>query len=554
MALLLAAAPLSTLPLPRHHHLPHHKPVSLFPRQRFPSPKLRPRDARRLHCSTKVGLPAPIPDPPDPQKAQPWWLPSPLRLAAPALLFLVSCSVAYSPFAGAWTLGSGALPPQTPLNASEDRLAEDSKLAAEEGEDDVEWKKEFERWKSKTYSLTVPLRVVALRGSLPPAWLKDFFQVQGKRLKMMPEFRSSLESIIGDLSEACRTGQLEPKSAMAADVVSIGDSWLNSAISEGLIEPVEGVEGQDWFRNLSSKWKVYLRRNKKGEIDPYGSIWAAPYRWGCMVIAYKKSKLKKHNLAPIEDWKDLWRPELRGKIVMVDSPREVIGLVLKSMGASYNTKDINLQVLGGMSAVKEKLAMFQQQVRLFDSTFYLKAFGTTDAWIAVGWSSDVLPVAKRMSNVTVIVPASGSSLWADLWAIPAATNRFPTDKIGGRIRGPSPLIHQWIEFCLQAARASHFQQGLLPGASPAFLECPPTHGSQEISKGKPKLETNLISGVPPPEILGKCEFLEPLSEESLADYRLLLTNMQKSGQSWISNAQHHLFSWMEKVGLNLFSK
>lgn len=35
--------------------------------------------------------------------------------------------------------------------------------------------------------------------------------------------------------------------------------------------------------------------------------------------------------------------------------------------------------------------------------------------MAVGWSSDILPAAKRMSNVTVVVPKSGASLWADLW-------------------------------------------------------------------------------------------------------------------------------------------
>lgn len=36
-------------------------------------------------------------------------------------------------------------------------------------------------------------------------------------------------------------------------------------------------------------------------------------------------------------------------------------------------------------------------------------------WVAVGWSSDIIPVAKRMSNVAVVVPKSGASLWADLW-------------------------------------------------------------------------------------------------------------------------------------------
>lgn len=55
------------------------------------------------------------------------------------------------------------------------------------------------------------------------------------------------------------------------------------------------------------------------------------------------------------------------------------------------------------------------QVRLFDSQHYLKAFRAGDVWVAVGWSSDVLPVAKTMSNVSVMVPKSGASLWADFW-------------------------------------------------------------------------------------------------------------------------------------------
>lgn len=46
---------------------------------------------------------------------------------------------------------------------------------------------------------------------------------------------------------------------------------------------------------------------------------------------------------------------------------------------------------------------------------YLKAFGVGDVWVIVGWSSDVLPAAKRMTNVAVVVPKSGASLWADLW-------------------------------------------------------------------------------------------------------------------------------------------
>lgn len=70
----------------------------------------------------------------------------------------------------------------------------------------------------------------------------------------------------------------------------------------------------------------------------------------------------------LQDWGDLWRPELAGKISMVDSPREVIGAVLKHMGASYNTKDIDTHVPGGKEAVMQYLAMLQKQVH-WDTCF-----------------------------------------------------------------------------------------------------------------------------------------------------------------------------------------
>lgn len=50
---------------------------------------------------------------------------------------------------------------------------------------------------------------------------------------------------------------------------------------------------------------------------------------------------------------------------MIDSPREVIGAVLKHMGTSYNTQDIHLQVDGGRDAVRQNLASLGKQVLLF---------------------------------------------------------------------------------------------------------------------------------------------------------------------------------------------
>ncbi|XP_030472131.2 uncharacterized protein LOC115690043 [Syzygium oleosum] len=424
----------------------------------------------------------------------------------------------------------------------------------EEEEEDKELEEAFEKWKSKSYALTVPLRVVALRGSVPPPWIKEFMQSQGKRVRLQLKLRESLDSIFSDVSTALAKGNVKPTSTAAADIVTVGDSWLDLAIKRGLIEPIEGAEEQDWFSGLNDRWKVHLCRNCEGATDTGGKVWAAPYRWGSMVIAYKKSKFKKLNMAPIEDWEDLWRPELAGRISMVDSPREVIGAVLKYMGASYNTDNIDSKVVGGKHAVRQNLASLAKQVRLFDSTHYLKAFGVEDVWVAVGWSSDVLPVAKKMRNVAVIVPKSGASLWADLWAIPAAS-KIGTNQIGGRIRGPSPLVHQWIEFCLQSARALPFQQGVLPGAVPQALNSTIVEMPKELAKvNRPKLDTNLVAGAPPPHILNRCEFLEPLPDATVSDYEWLIRSMQTSGPGFIERLLLKMSVVMRVLQLRLHAK
>lgn len=117
-------------------------------------------------------------------------------------------------------------------------------------------------------------------------------------------------------------------------------------------------------------------------------------------------------------------------------------------------------------------------------------------------------------------------------AIPAISDSGKeAEKIGGRVRGPSPLIHQWIEFCLQPARSLPFTREVIPGASPSALEAGTlVREPGETKKDRTKLDTNLVWGVPPPEILSKCEFLEPLPEATLLEYQLLIDSVRKQSQ------------------------
>lgn len=136
---------------------------------------------------------------------------------------------------------------------------EKEKTVDENSEEDVELRRKFEAWKSKSYALSVPLKIIALQGSMPPSWAKDFFLSQGKRLKLRMSFRGTLDEIFSDLSMPFTqkaNANVKPSSSVAADLVSVGDSWLSFAIKKAIIEPISGADEQDWFEALSPKWKV----------------------------------------------------------------------------------------------------------------------------------------------------------------------------------------------------------------------------------------------------------------------------------------------------------
>lgn len=77
-------------------------------------------------------------------------------------------------------------------------------------------------------------------------------------MKFKVNYYATLENIFSDLSIPFTKGDHVPTTALAADIVGIGDSWLKFAVKKAIIEPIKDVEGQEWFKNLSEKWKVTL--------------------------------------------------------------------------------------------------------------------------------------------------------------------------------------------------------------------------------------------------------------------------------------------------------
>ncbi len=275
------------------------------------------------------------------------------------------------------------------------------------------------------------------------------------------------------------------------DLVTLGDYWLNAAIEQKLIQPLDPSKLLAWS-NLPSRWQELVRRNDKGQLDPQGKVWAAPYRWGNTVIAYNRDKFESLGWKP-NDWDDLWREELRDRISLLNHPREVIGLTLKKLGKSYNTKNLNQ-----VPDLEQQLSRLHQQVKFYSSDNYLQPLILGDTWLAVGWSTDLLPVMQGYRQIEVVIPQSGTALWADLWVRPAIE------------ASSQPLYQQWIDFCWQPQFAE--QIFLLSKAqSPIPVKIEP----DDIQPGlRPLLLTD-------PKIFERSEFLLPLSPETQQQYQSL---------------------------------
>ena len=398
----------------------------------------------------------------------------------------------------------------------------------------------------------VSLNVRLLKDSIPPQLLSEFRKALQQPAKLNFDPDAQLIAIVKHLQAWKRKAQKQdkqqrlpipfisgPRVPAIANLVTLGDYWLESAIQQELISPLQVQELAGW-KQLPPRWQAIVQRDQKGQVAKDGQVWGAPYRWGTAVIAYRKDKFEELGWLPT-DWSDLWRPELRDRISLLDQPREVIGLTLKKLGFSYNTQN-----LSQVPKLKEQLLALHQQVKYYSSNQYLQPLLVGDTWLALGWSTDVLSVRSTYNHIDAVVPQSGTSLWADVWVQPASiamgsntlqnSDRTSSDlsvalvssdgkltsdasKLAANASTSPSLTQQWIDFCWQLEPAQEIS-ALTHAASPIIVSLTP----EKLPKN---LQDNSVL-LPDKSVLDNSEFLEPLPQKVLEEYEALWKEIRRN--------------------------
>lgn len=188
------------------------------------------------------------------------------------------------------------------------------------------------------------------------------------------------------------------------DVAIPSDYMIKRMIDEGMLEKLD-------FNNIPNA-RYIEDRFKNLEYDP-ANEYSIPYMWGTVGILYNKSIVQE----PVDSWRILWDEKYSKQILMMDSQRDSIGITLKMLGYSLNTRNMDELEEAKQMLIKQKplvLAYVVDEVK--DKMI------SGEAALAVVWSGDAIYCMRENEDLEYIVPKEGSNMWVDAMVIPKGSS------------------------------------------------------------------------------------------------------------------------------------
>ena len=232
------------------------------------------------------------------------------------------------------------------------------------------------------------LNLYAWSEYIPQAMLDGFTQETG--VKVNYDTYSSNEELMAKLQAG----------ASGYDVIIPSDYTVTILVKQGLLEKLDMAQIPN-FVNIDGQFKNL-------DYDP-GNQYSVPYQWGTACLVVDTSKVTR----PITKWADLWSPEFEGRVVLLDDEREVLGMVLMTLGYDRNSTDP-----AQLEEAKAKLVELMPNVKLFDSDSPKTALLAGEVWLGLTWNGEAALAHQENPDIQYVFPEEGCGIWFDNLAIP----------------------------------------------------------------------------------------------------------------------------------------
>lgn len=186
------------------------------------------------------------------------------------------------------------------------------------------------------------------------------------------------------------------------DVIAPTNYFVSKMAREGMLMELDHSK-LPVIKELNPDWldKSYDKGNK----------YSLPQLLGAPGIAFNTTEYKGTEFT---SWADLWKPEFKDKVQLLDDVREVFNIALLKLGKNPNTTDpVEIK------AAYEELLKLRPNVLAFSSDNPANSFISGEVNLGQLWNGSVRIAKKEKAPIDMVYPKEGPVLWVDNLAIPS---------------------------------------------------------------------------------------------------------------------------------------
>ncbi|GFZ32011.1 spermidine/putrescine ABC transporter permease [Clostridium zeae] len=185
------------------------------------------------------------------------------------------------------------------------------------------------------------------------------------------------------------------------DIAVASDFMVEILKKQNLIQPMN-TEALPNLKNIGSQF-LNLPFDE-------GNKYSVPYMWLAGIIAYDGSKVPD---GTITSYADLWKPEFKNSLTVLDDERAIIGMTLKRLGYSLNETSPE-----ALKKAKEELKKLQPNIKSYDSDSPKTSLINGESKVIFAWGAEASLARRDNPNVKYVIPKEGLFLQQDNFVIP----------------------------------------------------------------------------------------------------------------------------------------
>lgn len=185
------------------------------------------------------------------------------------------------------------------------------------------------------------------------------------------------------------------------DVIFPSVAFLGQMERAGMLEKID----KNKIPNLKNLDPHFINQ----AFDPKNN-YSIPYLWGATGLVVNR---KYYPDLKFDHWQDLWSPELKNQLLLMDDARTTFDIGLRVLGYSINTQDQQQ-----IKQAYEKLRTLLPNIKLFNMIAPQSIYTNENAVIGVGYSGDTYAAILSNPGLEFVYPKDGAFLWMNSMAIP----------------------------------------------------------------------------------------------------------------------------------------